>query len=158
MKTPVCLLSLLLLTAGCATTQHGQQARRSTLRVRTTAYTDSEPGGCKNAVGRRLASGEINSASADWSRYPLGTTFRILNTGEVFQIDDYGGALIGTNTIDLYKTSRYRMRDWGVRYVDIQILRWGSPERSLEVLRPRASVRKVRSMIASLKVSHQSEL
>ena len=50
-------------------------------------------------------------------------------------IDDYGGALVGTNTIDLYKTSRADMKRWGVRHVDIDILQWGSSEQSLKVLR-----------------------
>ena len=66
------------------------------------------------------------SAAADWSRWPLGTKFRIVGTDEVFQIDDYGSALIGTGTIDLYKTNRLAMRKWGVRSVDIDVLEWGS--------------------------------
>ena len=46
------------------------------------------------------------SAAADWSRFPLGTRFQIVGTQDRYVIDDYGGALVGTNTIDLYKTSR----------------------------------------------------
>ena len=53
-------------------------------------------------------------------------------------IDDYGGALVGTNTIDLYKTSRAAMRRWGVRHVDIDIIEWGSKEREPQSLWPRA--------------------
>ena len=52
-----------------------------------------------------------------------------------------------------YKTSRLRMRDWGVRYVDICILEWGSPQKSLEVLKPRACKHRVRVMIDSLNSS-----
>ena len=73
-------------------------------RVKTTAYTHTERGGARNAIGRRLSSGGITSASADWSRYPLGTRFRLVSTGQEYVIDDYGGALVGTNTIDLYKS------------------------------------------------------
>jgi len=152
------LLPLLpfLFLSGCATQQQSEkQAKASgvTMHVRTTAYTHTECGGRNNAIGCRLCSGKINSASADWSRYPLGTKFQLLNTGEVFQIDDYGGALVGTNTIDLYKTTRLKMRKWGVRYVDIRILEWGSAQKSLKVLKPRARIRRVRVMIDSLNTS-----
>ncbi|MFL6584210.1 MAG: hypothetical protein ACJ8KU_06800, partial [Chthoniobacterales bacterium] len=67
-----------------------------------------------------------------------------------YVIDDYGGALIGTNTIDLWRPSRAAVRSWGVRRVDIDILQWGSHEQSLKVLRPRKSSRIVRRMIASI--------
>jgi len=147
------ILAVISLGTGCATQNGRSAARGATLHVRTTAYTHTEAGGSRNAIGCTLACGEVNSASADWSRYPLGTKFQILNTGEVFQIDDYGGALVGTNTIDLYKNTRLGMRNWGVRYVDIRILEWGSPEKSLEVLKPRAFVHRVRVMIDSLTAS-----
>ena len=84
------------------------------------------------------------------SRWPLGTKFRIVDTDEVFQIDDYGSALIGTGTIDLYKTNRLAMSKWGVRSVDIDVIEWGSTEKSLEVLAPRAKNRRVRTMILAL--------
>ncbi|MEP6956288.1 MAG: 3D domain-containing protein [Chthoniobacterales bacterium] len=119
-------------------------------KVRTTAYTHSEGSGGKNAIGQRLASGAVRSAASDWSRYPLGTKFRVVATGEYYIIDDYGGALVGTNTIDLYKTSRLEMRRWGVRHVDIEVLQWGSDAESLKVLRPRKGTRLARRMIASL--------
>ncbi len=118
--------------------------------VRTTAYCNSEGSGGRNATGEYLSGRNVLSAAADWSRYPLGTRFRIAATNEEYLIDDYGGGLIGTNTIDLYKTSRTAMRRWGVRRVDIDILQWGSPEQSLKVLRPRKKSGIVRRMIASL--------
>lgn len=118
--------------------------------VRTTAYTHTEVGGARNAVGRRLSGGGIMSAASDWSRFPLGTRFRIVGTDDEYIIDDYGGALVGTSTIDLYKNSRLAMRNWGVRRVDIDILRWGSNEESLKVLRPRKRNGIVRRMIAKL--------
>lgn len=118
-------------------------------KVRTTAYSHNEGSGSRNAIGRRLSGGGIRSAASDWSRYPLGTRFRLVENGEEYIIDDYGGALVGTNTIDLYK-SPGAMRRWGVRHVDIDILGWGSDEESLKVLRPRRRVGIVRRMIASL--------
>ena len=118
--------------------------------VRTTAYSHNEGSGSRNAIGGRLASGRVKSAASDWSRFPLGTKFRIVGTLDEYIIDDYGGALVGTNTIDLYKPSMLEMRRWGVRHVDIEVLEWGSDEESLKVLRPRKGTRLGRRMIASL--------
>ena len=119
--------------------------------VRTTAYTCAEPGGRHDACGGILSTGAIHSAAADWSRYPVGTRFKIIETGEICEIDDYGSALVGTNTIDLYKDNSRQMRNWGVRMVHIKILVWGSPRRSLEILTPRARNSHVRPMIAALR-------
>jgi 3D (Asp-Asp-Asp) domain-containing protein len=119
-------------------------------KIRTTAYTHTERGGARNAVGQRLSGDRLKSASADWSRFPYGTRFRVLRTGDEYVIDDYGGALVGTSTIDLYTTSRGEMHRWGVRHEDIEILHWGSEEESLKILRTRKGVGRVRRMIASL--------
>jgi 3D (Asp-Asp-Asp) domain-containing protein len=118
--------------------------------VRTTAYTHTERGGAHNALGTYLSSRHVMSAASDWSRFPLGTRFRIADTNEEYMIDDYGMALIGTDTIDLYKSSRLDMKQWGVRHVDIDILQWGSEEQSLKVLTPRCKNHCVRQMVASL--------
>jgi 3D (Asp-Asp-Asp) domain-containing protein len=118
--------------------------------VRTTAYTKTESGGRRNALGMYLSGRHLISAASDWSRYPLGTRFRIVDTQEEYIIDDYGTALVGTETIDLYKPSRLEMKRWGVRHVDIDVLQWGSAEQSLKVLGPRAKHRTVRRMIAAL--------
>src|SRR5256714_15365046 len=123
---------------------------RRTATVRTTAYTHTERGGRRNAIGVRLAGANVMSAAADWSRFPLGTRFQIVGTADRYVIDDYGGALIGTNTIDLYKTSWGAMRQWGVRHVDIDVIEWGSKEQSLKVLNPRRKNRLIRRMIAGL--------
>ncbi len=141
-----------LFTVGCATSQHKTASKPGkTTKARITAYTHTEAGGCVNAVGQRLSSGKLNSAAADWSRYPIGTKFQILSTGQVCQIDDYGSALVGTSTIDLYRTSRSSMRAWGVRHEDIKILEWGSPRKSLEILSPRSHNTHVRRMVLALK-------
>jgi len=119
-------------------------------QVRTTAYTRSERGGGHSALGTYLSGRHVMSAASDWSHFPLGTRFRIVDTKEEYMIDDYGTALVGTNTIDLYKPSRLEMKRWGVRHVDIDILQWGSEEQSLKVLGPRAKHRCVRQMILAL--------
>src|SRR5947207_1392549 len=118
--------------------------------VRTTAYTNKEKGGRRNALGTYLSGHHVMSAASDWSRFPLGTRFRIVTTREEFIIDDYGTALVGTNTIDLYKPSRLEMKRWGARNVDIDILQWGSEEKSLQVLGPRMKHAQVQKMVASL--------
>jgi 3D (Asp-Asp-Asp) domain-containing protein len=142
-----------LFFASCATqpTPTASTATRGRVqKVRTTAYTHTERGGSRNAIGQRLSCGRLKSASADWSRFPLGTHFRVMSSGDEYIIDDYGGALVGTSTIDLYKSSRGEMHRWGVRHEDIQVIHWGSDEDSLKVLRQRKGVGRVRRMIASL--------
>src|SRR5713101_4402265 len=139
------------LIVGCATQSKPNLGSAGRVpNVRTTAYTHSEGSGCHNAIGCRLSGGKVMSAASDWSRYPLGTRFRIASTNEEYVIDDYGWALVGTDTIDLYKPSRLEMRRWGVRQVDIDILQWGSDEQSIKVLTPRAKHRTPRRMIAGL--------
>ena len=117
--------------------------------IRTTAYTGSEDG-VKNAIGSHLASGEINSAASDWSRFPVGTKFRIVENNQVYVIDDYGSALVGTETIDLYMPSRRLMNQWGVRRVNIEVLEEGSYIISLKVLKSRRRVRCVRQMVENI--------
>jgi hypothetical protein len=90
------------------------------------------------------------SAASDWSRFPVGTRFRICSTREEFIIDDYGTALVGTNTIDLYKPTKLEMKRWGARNVDIDVLQWGSEEKSLEILAPRTKHPQVQKMIVAL--------
>ena len=107
--------------------------------------------GAHNAVGTYLSGRHVLSAAfSDWSRYPLGTRFRLADTSEEYVIDDYGNALVGTDTIDLFQEHRSEVKNWGVRYVDIDILQWGSDEQSLKVLAPRRKHNCVRKMVAAL--------
>ena len=121
------------------------------MNVRTTAYTHTESDHVrykrKNAVGTRLKYGKVKSAASDWSRFPLGTKFKIKGENSTYVIDDYGSALVGTNTIDLYRPSKTSMRRWGARHVDIQIMEWGSYDQSLKVMKPRTKYRHVREMV-----------
>jgi 3D (Asp-Asp-Asp) domain-containing protein len=93
---------------------------------------------------------QIGSAAADWSRWPAGTVFRLLSTGQVYKIDDYGWALAGRNTIDLYMPSRSAMNSWGARAEGIEILRWGNPNESLRLLQAHQSYRHIRRMVLEL--------
>jgi 3D (Asp-Asp-Asp) domain-containing protein len=121
----------------------------SRMYVRTTAYHHSEPGGRQTAVGGYLR--PTHSAASDWSWLPAGTRFRIVETGEDYIIEDYGSALIGKFTIDLYKSTRRQMNSWGVRYVHIEILELGSYKTSLAILQPRQKWPHVRRMVEGLK-------
>src|SRR5437899_5987324 len=103
----------------------GSSGAAHRMTVRTTAYTCSERSGPRNAIGTYLSGRLVKSTASDWSRFPLGTRFRIVDTKEEYVIDDYGTALIGTSTIDLYKPSRLEMKRWGVRRVDIDVVQWG---------------------------------
>jgi 3D (Asp-Asp-Asp) domain-containing protein len=129
--------------------------RNSQMRVRTTAYTHDESDhivyGVKNAVGTNLKFGNVRSAAADWSRFPVGTKFRIAGQpGVVYEVDDYGSALVGTGTIDLYKPSQSMMNHWGVRHVDIEVIQWGSFERSMQLMRDRTKWKHVRAMMEGI--------
>jgi 3D (Asp-Asp-Asp) domain-containing protein len=147
-----CLIAAFL--ASCATQPavNRNSAKLHRMNVRTTAYCVRERrgGGRRNAVGEYLSGRIVRSAASDWSRFPLGTRFKIAETAEEYVIDDYGTALVGTNTIDLYKPTRLEMKRWGVRQVDIDILQWGSDEQSVKVLTPRAKHRTPRRMLIAL--------
>ena len=128
---------------------------RDQLTVRTTAYTESESDhivyGNKSAAGGVLKYGGLTrSAAADWSVYPLGTVFKIKGEPYSYEVDDYGSALVGTKTIDIYKPSRGEMNDWGVRNVNIEVVQWGSREESLKTLMPRSKYSHIRKMIGGL--------
>lgn len=118
-------------------------------KVRTTAYTGSE-GSHRNATGHQLQSGTLISAAADWSRFPYGTKFRLLENNQTYVVDDYGAALVGTETIDLCMPSRHLMNHWGVRQVSIEFVNPGSYTKSLEILRPRKNIPYVRRMVKDL--------
>jgi len=125
------------------------------MRVRTTAYTHTEADslqyGRKTACGTILCYSNVKSAAADWSRFPYGTLFQIKGDKSIYQIDDYGSALVGTSTVDLYKPTKASMRHWGVRHVDIKILRWGSFKKSLAIMKVRTKAKHVNTMVSSIR-------
>ena len=125
------------------------------MMVRTTAYTHSESDhvqyGRKSAAGNTLQYGsQVRSAAADWSKYPLGTRFMIEGLPYEYVVDDYGSALVGTHTIDVYFPDKDRMKNWGLRFVDIEILSFGSFHESRKILAARAKNRYCLAMLASM--------
>jgi 3D (Asp-Asp-Asp) domain-containing protein len=93
---------------------------------------------------------QIGSAAADWSRWPAGTVFRLLSTGQNYRVEDYGWALSGRNTIDLYMPNQREMNSWGARQETIEILKWGDPQESLQFLQRHQDYRHIKRMVLEL--------
>jgi 3D (Asp-Asp-Asp) domain-containing protein len=93
---------------------------------------------------------QIGSAAADWSRWPAGTAFRLLSTGQIYRVEDYGWALSGRNTIDLYMPNQREMNSWGARQETIEILHWGDPQESLQFLRRHQDYRHIKRMVLEI--------
>jgi 3D (Asp-Asp-Asp) domain-containing protein len=124
-----------------------KKATRATTTTRATKTTTVR--GAKRGVAVSKPS-KIGSAAADWGRWPMGTTFRLLSTGQTYRVEDYGWALSGRNTIDLYMSNRRDMNTWGARQEPIQILRWGDPQQSLQVLQSHADHKHIKRMVLEL--------
>ncbi|HRX56243.1 MAG TPA: 3D domain-containing protein [Verrucomicrobiales bacterium] len=123
--------------------------------VRTTAYTHTEADhlryGIKTALGTDLRyTPEYHSVAADWSRFPLGTKFKIRGYDRLFVVDDYGKGLVGSMTIDVYFNTVKGMNNWGVRHVMIDVLEFGSFVESRKILAVRANYPHCRQMLASM--------
>ena len=122
--------------------------------VKTTAYTHTEADhikfGAKNALGTDLKFGTTRSAAADWSVYPVGTVFKIQGEPYIYQVDDYGSALAGTRTIDLYRPSKDTMDGWGARNVNIEVLHWGSFTESLSIMKSSKDKSHVSTMMSEI--------
>ncbi|MDB6146649.1 MAG: hypothetical protein JWO45_313, partial [Spartobacteria bacterium] len=129
------------------------RATTPTTRVTRTRVTKTTKG--KHAATVTKKSPKIGSAAADWARWPAGTTFRLLSTGQIYRVDDYGWALSGRNTIDLYMSTPREMNNWGAREEPIQVLQWGDPAESLRFLAPRQSYKHIRRMVLELQGNEQ---
>jgi 3D (Asp-Asp-Asp) domain-containing protein len=117
---------------------------KKAMRVTTTTR------GAKRAVAVSKGPPRIGSAAADWSRWPMGTTFRLLSTGQMYRVEDYGWALSGRNTIDLYMANQRDMNAWGARQEPIQVLHWGDPQESLQFLRGHQDYKHIKRMVLEL--------
>jgi 3D (Asp-Asp-Asp) domain-containing protein len=126
---------------------------RTTTRGTTKTRITKSTHGVKRAIAVAKPP-PIGSAAADWSRWPVGTTFRLLSTGQMYRVDDYGWALSGRNTIDLYMANRRDMNSWGARQETIQILQWGDPQQSLQFLQSHQDYRHIKRMVLELEGRH----
>lgn len=137
--------------------KHGSQIDNAQYyQVKTTAYShveaDSLQYGLASAEGGNLKYGSTyRSAASDWSVFPLGTVFKIEGMPYIYRIDDYGSALVGTKTIDLYKPNMAGIKDWGARNVRIKVIKWGSYPDSLAILSDRMKFSHVRSMVDGIR-------
>lgn len=108
--------------------------------VKLTAYT-----GNKTALGTRARSGVI---ATDWSIFPVGTILKI--NGRNYEVEDYGSALIrpygSKPLVDVYMTSNVAVRRFGAKYARIEVVKWGSFEKSKKILRSRLKNRHCRLM------------
>ena len=123
---------------------------RPTVTVRTKGRSPKAKREVKRAKAVAKKPPPIGSAAADWSRWPAGTTFRLLSTGQMYRVEDYGWALSGRNTIDLYMPNEHAMNEWGAREEPIQVLHWGDPQDSLRLLLPRMRYKHIRRMVLEL--------
>ena len=128
--------------------------------TRTTAYTHTESDhlryGALSAYGTQLRYGKVRSAAADWSRYPVGTVFRIKGLPFLYIVDDYGSALVGKDTIDLYTKNKNEMNWWGARHVTVEVLRWGSLDLSYQLLANRTQYPHCQQMADSIRARRPS--
>jgi hypothetical protein len=65
-------------------------------------------------------------------------------------VDDYGSALLGTGTVDIYKPTKEIMGLWGRRTVELTVVQWGSFTRSAELLSQRTGYDHCRKMLANI--------
>ena len=133
-----------------------RKATAVTTTTTTTTRTMKIVRGKRVVVRAKPQPPKIGSAAADWSRWPMGTTFRLLSTGQIYRVDDYGWALAGRNTIDLYMATQAEMSAWGARAEPIQILRWGDPEESLRLLQPHQDYKHIRRMVLELQGNEEA--
>jgi len=132
-----------------------KKGTRVTTTVTTTRTTKATKAtvvtrGTKRAVAVSSKPPRIGSAAADWSRWPVGTTFRLLSTGQMYRVEDYGWALSGRNTIDLYMSNRSDMNTWGARQEPIQVLHWGDAQQSLQILQSHTEHKHIKRMVLEL--------
>lgn len=158
----VALVLLAIVLIGCAenpykykVVSNKNNVNPRVLTVRTTAYShvenDHKKYGKKSAIGKNLIyNSSFNSAAADWSEFPVGTKFKIKGYPKIYVIDDYGSALVGTKTIDIYRPNKQGIRNWGVRFVDIEIIEWGCLNTSKSIIRDRKKFAHIRKMAQNI--------
>ena len=142
------------------TASHSPQLQPFSMEeTRTVTRTSKRAAKTPRSVKRAVAVSrppQIGSAAADWSRWPAGTVFRLLSTGQSYRVEDYGWALSGRNTIDLYMANQHEMNSWGARQEAIEILQWGDPQESLQFLQRHQDYRHIKRMVLELE-GHEKE-
>lgn len=140
MRTIAALIALLALS-GCAggLVYEEPLARDIYQKVNVAPYAGATSGSGEAGVtarGTRYQRGSISSAAADWARWPAGTLFRVLATGELYEVDDFTDDIVGKNMLLLYKPASSNAE---THFVTIEIIRWGSPHDSAILLQQQKS-------------------
>jgi hypothetical protein len=149
----------IVLVAGCAGGSNSYEdplPRTQYQKVNVATYYGAEslPGQPPaTARGTRYQKGSISSAAADWSRWPAGTLFRLLATGELYEVDDFTEDVVGKNQILLFKPPLARIPADATHFVTIEVLRWGSPKSSIAILENQRSSTS-RKILADLKARY----
>lgn len=140
MRRLAALLAFLALSGCASQVSYEEPLPRDTYqKVNIAPYAGAVSGGGESgasARGTRYQRGSISSAAADWARWPAGTLFRVLATGELYEVDDFTDDIVGKNTLLLYKPGSPNA---GARFVTIEIIRWGSPHDSAMMLKQQKS-------------------
>jgi 3D (Asp-Asp-Asp) domain-containing protein len=134
-------------------TRTTKRVTKTTRSVNVRRAVAVSPG--RRSLGDGGRSPQIGSAAADWARWPAGTVFRLLSTGQNYRVEDYGWALSGRNTIDLYMANQREMNSWGARQETIEILQWGDPQESLQFLQRHQDYKHIRRMVLELEGRHK---
>ena len=97
--------------------------------MRVTAYTDDEESCAPyndgfTASGLPVTHNGGRFVAADTKRLPFGTMVKVPGyaDGEAVPVIDRGGAIRG-NRLDLFFPSRREALAWGVRWVDVEIVK-----------------------------------
>ncbi len=136
---------MMMALAGCASRGPVGEAyleRTTYQKIYVSSYSgasSSPDAAAVTARGTRYQSGSISSASADWSRWPVGTIFRVLATGDLYEVDDFTENVVGRNEMLLYKPLRPNVANSPRQYVTIEIITWGSPRKSAAILQQNRS-------------------
>ncbi|MEM9481751.1 MAG: hypothetical protein AAGA58_19045 [Verrucomicrobiota bacterium] len=90
----------------------------------------------RTALGSGVQTGIVRSASADWSKFPVGTRFRLVGdpSQQEYVIDDFAEFLVGSNAVELALPSEKESLAWGSRNIVLEILNWGSFEKSMTII------------------------
>lgn len=129
----VILLALCLVS--CSTVEKSPKI----ISCKVTAYHSKEKDHLKyknfDATGHVLK--KNYSIAADWSLFPVGTKLKFNDF--VYEVSDYGSSLINKPipVIDLYVSNKNEMEKWGARFMNLEVVEWGSFEKSAEILKDR---------------------
>ena len=146
-------LIILLLFSGvsCSSTVNFRKTSNNPIVLKTTAYAfqekDHKVYKNKSAIGTKLIKNQ--SCATDWSQFPVGTELKI--DDKLYIVDDYGSALIKPKgaipVVDIYQTSLTMMKKYGAKYHNnVQIVKMGSFEKSLQILQSRKQYAHCRTM------------